>query len=50
MVGQVMKAISNGYNTIAILPKQSAAATDKTVCLMLFPEHYSGCIDKQKVR
>ena len=50
MEGQVTKAISNGYDTIAILHKQSAAASDKTVCLVLSTEHYSECIDKQDIR
>lgn len=50
MEGQVTKAISNGYGTIAIVHKQSAAATAKTVCLVLSTEHYLECIDKQDIR
>jgi len=49
MEGQVTKAISNGYGTIAILHEQSAAATDKTVCLVLPTEHFPEYIDKQDV-
>jgi len=49
MVGQVTKAISIGYGTIAILHKQSAAAADKTICLVLSTEHYPEYIDKQDV-
>jgi hypothetical protein len=36
--------------TIVILPKQSPAATDKTVCLVLSSEHYPEGIHKQDVR
>ena len=49
MEGQVTKAISNGYGTIAILHKQSTEATDKTVCLVLSTEQYPEHIDKQDV-
>lgn len=45
-----MKAISNGYGTIATVHKQSDAATDKTGCLVLLTGHYPEWIDKQDVR
>ena len=35
--------------TIVILPKQSPAATDKTVCLVQSSEHYPEGIHKQDV-
>ena len=50
MEGQFTKAFSNGYDAIAILHKQSAAVTDKTVCLVLSTAHYPESIDNQDVR
>jgi hypothetical protein len=49
MEGQVTKVILNGYGAIAILHKQSIAATNKTGCLVLSTEHYPEYIDKQDV-
>jgi hypothetical protein len=47
--GRLRKRFQLVNGTIAILDKQRAAATDKTVCLVLSTKHYPEHIDNQDV-